>query len=93
MLPRKLKEEIMANIKIAELESGLFEEVSATDLESVNGGQAAQFTGSTSGAILGFSAGGGSTSVGSQSTSQLTGTVGDFNVFFGTQTFGFTSPF
>ncbi|GAB1541077.1 hypothetical protein NUACC21_37470 [Scytonema sp. NUACC21] len=84
----------MASIKIAELQSGLFEEVSATDLEAVNGGTTpgAQFTGSTSGAILGFASGGGTTSVGSQSTSQLSGVVGNFNVFFGTQTFGFTTP-
>jgi len=85
----------MGIIKIAELESSLLEEVSATDLEAINGGTSvpgAQFTGSTSGAILGFANGGGSTSVGSQSFSELSGTVGNFDVRFGTQTFGFTTP-
>lgn len=82
----------MANIKIAELESGLLDELSATDLEVVYGGDGAQFTGSSSGTILGFSFGGGSTSVNSVSISELSGTVPAFNVRFGTQTFGFTSP-
>ncbi|MBW4669418.1 MAG: hypothetical protein KME60_18865 [Cyanomargarita calcarea GSE-NOS-MK-12-04C] len=83
----------MSNIKIAELESGLLNELSATDLEVVYGGAGAQFTGSSSGTILGFSAGGGSTSVQSQSFSILSGTVPSFNVNFGTVTTGFTSPF
>jgi len=83
----------MSNIKIAELESGLLDELSATDLEVVYGGEGAQFTGSTSGTILGFAAGGGSTFVSSNSFSFLDGTVPAFFVNFGTSTSGFTSPF
>lgn len=83
----------MANIKIYELQSGLLEEVSGTDLEAVNGGDGAQFVGSTSGTILGFSSGGGRTNVTSTSVSNLDGVVGDFNVKFGTQTSGFSLPF
>lgn len=83
----------MANIKIVELESGLLDELSATDLEVVYGGTGAQFTGSTSGAILGFSNGGGSTNVTSLSLSSLSGTLNAFTVSFGTQTSGVTSSF
>ncbi|MEH1816277.1 MAG: hypothetical protein V7K26_31795 [Nostoc sp.] len=81
----------MANIKIAELQSSLLEEVSATDLEAVHGGAGIQATGSTSSAALGFS-NGGSTAVATESTSQLDGTVGNFFVFFGSRTQGFTFP-
>ncbi|MCC5608968.1 hypothetical protein LC612_19830 [Nostoc sp. CHAB 5834] len=92
----------MANIKIAELQSSLLEEVSATDLEAVHGGRrggspapapapSIQATGSTSAVGIGFSAGG-STGVITESFSNLTGNVGAFDVRFGSFTQGFTSP-
>jgi len=83
----------MANIKIVELQSDLIEELSDVDLEAVNGGDGAQFTGSSSGTILGFSLGGGRTNVTSTSISNLSGTPDNFLVSFGTQTSGFTLPF
>jgi len=85
----------MATIKISELQSGLLDEMSVEDLEAVYGGEGegAQFVGSTSGTILGFSFGGGRTSVQSTSISELTGTPPLANVRFGTQTSGGSSPF
>lgn len=83
----------MANIKISELQSSLLDEISVKDLEVVYGGQDAQFVGSTSGTILGFSSGGGSTNVTSTSISKLDGVVGAFDVTFGTETKGSSSPF
>ncbi|BAZ26350.1 hypothetical protein NIES4073_72560 [Kalymmatonema gypsitolerans NIES-4073] len=83
----------MANIKISDLQSGLLDEISVKDLEVVYGGEGAQFVGSTSGTILGFSSGGGSTNVSSKSISQLDGVVGAFDVTFGTITTGSSSPF
>ena len=89
----------MANIKIAELQSNLLEEVSATDLEAVHGGIIApppppsiQAVGSSSGVGVGFSSGG-STRVITNSGSSLTGTLGNFTVQFGTVSQGDTSPF
>ncbi|MEI2582003.1 hypothetical protein [Scytonema sp. PRP1] len=83
----------MANIKIAELQSSLLEEVSATDLEAVHGGDTPgiQAVGSTSGVGVGFS-NGGSTGVATKSFSDLSGTLGNFLVTFGTETKAFTSP-
>ncbi|MEH2091557.1 hypothetical protein [Nostoc sp.] len=82
----------MANIKIAELQSNLLEEVSATDLEAVHGGAPGiQAVGSSSGVGVGFS-NGGSTGVQTVSQSFLSGTLGNFTVTFQTQSQGFTSP-
>ncbi|AUB42420.1 hypothetical protein COO91_08548 [Nostoc flagelliforme CCNUN1] len=83
----------MANIKIAELQSSLLEELSATDLEAVHGGQAPgiQAVGSTSAVGVGFS-NGGSTGVSTESSSFLSGNLGNFTVQFGSFTNGFTSP-
>ena len=91
----------MANIKIAELQSSLLEEVSATDLEAVHGGgpgggspaptPGVQAVGSSSGVGVGFS-NGGSTGVSTQSSSFLTGTLGNFTVQFQTLSQGFTAP-
>jgi hypothetical protein len=83
----------MATIKISELQSGLLDEISVEDLEAVYGGEGAQFVGSTSGAILGFSFGGGRTAVQSTSISILTGTPPLANVSFGTRTDGASLPF
>lgn len=66
------------------------EEVSEENL--VLGGDGAQFVGSTSGAILGFANGGGSTSVTSTSISNLSGVINSFLVTFGTTITGFTLP-
>ncbi|MCC5668240.1 hypothetical protein LC653_31355 [Nostoc sp. CHAB 5784] len=84
----------MANIKIAELQSSLLEEVSATDLEAVHGGQTpgVQAVGSSSGVGVGFSSGG-SSGVETVSQSSLGGTLGNFTVVFGTASRGFTLPF
>jgi hypothetical protein len=86
----------MATIKISDLQSGLLDEMSVEDLEAVYGGEGegAQFVGSTSGTILGFSFGGGRTSVQSTSISELhRHTSFGANVRFGTQTSGGSSPF
>lgn len=83
----------MANIKIAELQSSLLEEVSVIHLDAVHGGTPGiQAVGSSSGVGVGFS-NGGSSSVITQSSSLLTGTLGDFTVTFGTRSQGSTSPF
>jgi hypothetical protein len=82
----------MANIKIYELQSGLLDEISVKDLEVVYGGEGAQFVGSSSGTILGFSNGGGRTDVTSTSISFLTGAPPAFTVQFGTETKGASSP-
>jgi hypothetical protein len=82
----------MANIKIAELQSSLLEEVSATDLEIVHGGTTGiQAVGSTSGVGVGFS-NGGSSLVTTNSFSNLSGTLGNFTVSFGTTSQGITLP-
>ncbi|MEH1948802.1 MAG: hypothetical protein V7K77_17895 [Nostoc sp.] len=82
----------MANIKIAELQSSLLEEVSTTDLEAIHGGAPGiQVTGSTSGVGLGF-ANGGRTFTATQSDSFLDGTLGAFVVRFGTLSRGETAP-
>lgn len=84
----------MANIKIAELQSSLLEEVSATDWEAVHGGQTPgiQAVGSSTGTGLGISQGGGSTLVFSNSFSSITGRVGAATVLFGTVAGGSSSP-
>ncbi|MFN6481039.1 hypothetical protein [Nostoc sp. DedQUE07] len=87
----------MANIKIAELQSSLLEEVSVIDLEAVHGGvtppptPGIQAVGSSSGVGVGFS-NGGSSAVQTTSQSFLSGTLGNFTVQFGTQSQGFTFP-
>ncbi len=83
----------MANIKIAELQSAnLLEELSDADLGAVNGGDGAQFVGSTSGVNFGFANGGGSANATTTSFSNLSGEVNNFNVNFGTTSSGITSP-
>ncbi|WP_267894914.1 hypothetical protein [Nostoc sp. 'Lobaria pulmonaria (5183) cyanobiont'] len=42
----------MANIKIAELQSSLLEEVSVIDLDAVHGGKGVQVTGVTTGIVI-----------------------------------------
>ncbi len=82
----------MANIKIAELQSSLLEEVSVIDLGAVHGGTTGiQAVGSSSGVGVGFS-NGGSSLVTTESSSLLTGTLGNFTVTFGTETLGRTTP-
>ncbi|MCC5651684.1 hypothetical protein LC609_17990 [Nostoc sp. XA013] len=81
----------MANIKIAELQSSLFEEVSATDLDAVHGGQGVQVVGATSGIGVTF-ANGGSAAFSTESRSFLTGTPQNFSLIFGTDSRGGTSP-
>ena len=81
----------MANIKIAELQSSLFEEVSATDLDAVHGGQGTQIVGATSGVGVTF-ANGGSAAFSTESRSFLTGTPQNFRLDFGTTSNGFTLP-
>ncbi|WP_375478854.1 hypothetical protein [uncultured Nostoc sp.] len=84
----------MANIKIAELQSSLFEEVSATDLDAVHGGQipGVQAVGNSTGTVLGISQGGGSTFVSSESFSSVSGRVGAADVTFGTLVRGISFP-
>ncbi|WP_445627486.1 hypothetical protein [Nostoc sp. DSM 114167] len=82
----------MANIKIAELQSSLLEEVSATDLDAVHWGAAGvQITAATSQTFIGFTNGGSSLANGT-SQSVLQGTVNNFRLDFGSATFGVTSP-
>ncbi|WP_375478852.1 hypothetical protein [uncultured Nostoc sp.] len=85
----------MANIKIAELQSSLFEEVSATDLDAVHGGQipgtGTQIVGATSGVGVTF-ANGGSAAFSTESRSFLTGRPENFFLSFGTVSGGGTSP-
>ena len=87
----------MANIKIAELQSSLLEEVSATDLNAVHGGQRSQIpgvqaVGNSTGTVLGISVGGGGTFVSSESFSSVSGRVGAADVTFGTFVTGFSFP-
>ena len=84
----------MANIKIGELQSSLLEEVSATDLDAVHGGQipGVQAVGTSTGTVLGISVGGGSTFVASESSSSVSGQVGAADVTFGTFVTGRSFP-
>jgi len=82
----------MANIKIAELQSSLLEKVSATDLEAIHGGQGVQAVGSSTGAGLGISQGGGSTFVFVGSSSNFDGILGAFTVGFRTIAQSGSSP-
>ncbi|WP_445627488.1 hypothetical protein [Nostoc sp. DSM 114167] len=82
----------MANIKIAELQSSLLEEVSATDLDAVHGGAPGiQAVGGTSGGVLGF-ASGGSTISNSSSFTFANGQLGNAFVTFGSAAQGITLP-
>jgi len=81
----------MANIKIAELQSSLLEEVSARDWEAVHGGQGTQVVGATSGVGITFT-NGGSAGVTTGSESLLTGTLAAFRLDFRTFSNGSTFP-
>ncbi|MBN3941304.1 MAG: hypothetical protein V7L21_21850 [Nostoc sp.] len=83
----------MANIKIAELQSSLLEEVSVIDLDAVHGGTAPpiQAVGGTSGGVIGFASGGSTTST-SNSFTFISGQLGNAFVAFGTTAQGTTSP-
>ncbi|MBN3941306.1 MAG: hypothetical protein V7L21_21860 [Nostoc sp.] len=82
----------MANIKIAELQSSLLEEVSVIDLDAVHGGgTGVQVTAATSATFIGFT-NGGSSLANATSQSVLQGTVQAFRLDVGSATFGITSP-
>ncbi|MEH2260834.1 hypothetical protein [Nostoc sp.] len=81
----------MANIKIAELQSSLLEEVSVIDLDAVHGG-AFQFVGTTTGGGIG-SAYGGRGSIVSNSYGFASGDSKSVDIEYGTATQGYTFPF
>ncbi|MEH2330609.1 hypothetical protein [Nostoc sp.] len=80
----------MANIKIAELQSSLLEEVSVIDLDAVHGGAGLQFNGTTTGGGIGYASSGRATII-SNSYSFLSGESRSVDIEFGTATQGFTS--
>ncbi|WP_104906552.1 hypothetical protein [Nostoc sp. 'Lobaria pulmonaria (5183) cyanobiont'] len=85
----------MANIKIAELQSSLLEEVSVIDLDAVHGGVKSkpgiQAVGGSSGGGLGVAINNGSTLGIVNSFAIVSGQLGSADVEFGTQFQGFTS--
>ncbi|MEH2172251.1 hypothetical protein [Nostoc sp.] len=82
----------MANIKIAELQSSLLEEVSVIDLDAVHGGATGiQAVGGSSGGALGIAIGG-STISNSSSFTFANGQLGNAFVTFGSVAQGVTLP-
>ncbi|MEH2330612.1 hypothetical protein [Nostoc sp.] len=81
----------MANIKIAELQSSLLEEVSVIDLDAVHGGADFQVVAATTGLGVGFNNGGGSSSTNTTTASFFSGSEENFRFQIGTFTVGRTS--
>ncbi|MEH2044881.1 hypothetical protein [Nostoc sp.] len=82
----------MANIKIAELQSSLLEEVSVIDLDAVHGGAPGfQFNATTTGGGIGYASGGTATII-SNSYSFLSGESRSVDIELGTATQALTSP-
>ncbi|MEH2044884.1 hypothetical protein [Nostoc sp.] len=82
----------MANIKIAELQSSLLEEVSVIDLDAVHGGAPGfQVVGATTGLGVGYTNNGGSSFTNTTTASLFSGSEEAFLFQVGTFTVGRTS--
>ncbi|MEH2286592.1 hypothetical protein [Nostoc sp.] len=80
----------MTNIKIAELQSSLLEEVSVIDLDAVHGGF--QVVGATTGLGVAFINNGGSSFTNTTTGTLFSGSEEAFRFEIGTFTVGRTSP-